>query len=64
MLALSGTGDTISAILRTTINHLSTPDELRGRMSSINSISQPAVRNSVSSSPAWSPAGSARSYRR
>jgi MFS family permease len=38
MLALSGTGDTISAILRTTINHLSTPDELRGRMSSINSI--------------------------
>jgi MFS family permease len=38
MLALSGAGDTISAILRSTINHLSTPDELRGRMSSINSI--------------------------
>jgi MFS family permease len=38
MLALSGAGDTISAILRTTINQLSTPDELRGRMSSINSI--------------------------
>ena len=38
MLALSGAGDTISAILRTTINQLSTPDELRGRMSSINSF--------------------------
>jgi MFS family permease len=38
MLALSGAGDTISAILRTTINQLNTPDELRGRMSSINSV--------------------------
>lgn len=38
MLALSGAGDTISAILRSTINQLSTPDALRGRMSSINSI--------------------------
>ncbi len=34
----SGIGDTISAILRATINQLSTPDDLRGRMSSINSI--------------------------
>lgn len=34
----SGIGDTISAILRSTINQLSTPDDLRGRMSSINSI--------------------------
>ncbi|HWH77884.1 MAG TPA: hypothetical protein VNT76_10955, partial [Candidatus Binatus sp.] len=34
----SGIGDTISAILRATINQLSTPDELRGRMASINSI--------------------------
>lgn len=34
----SGVGDTISAILRSTINQLSTPDELRGRMASINSI--------------------------
>jgi MFS family permease len=38
MLALCGAGDTISSILRSTINQLSTPDELRGRMSSINSI--------------------------
>ena len=38
MLAISGAGDTTSAILRSTINQLSTPDELRGRMSSINSI--------------------------
>jgi MFS family permease len=38
MLTLTGAGDTISSILRSTINQLSTPDELRGRMSSINSI--------------------------
>lgn len=38
LLALCGAGDTISSILRGTINQLSTPDELRGRMSSINSI--------------------------
>jgi len=38
LLVGSGIGDTISAILRATINQLSTPDELRGRMSSINSI--------------------------
>jgi MFS family permease len=38
LLAGTGVGDTISAILRATINQLSTPDELRGRMSSINSV--------------------------
>jgi MFS family permease len=38
MITVSGAGDTISSILRSTINQLSTPDELRGRMSSINSI--------------------------
>ena len=38
MLMFTGMGDTISSILRSTINQLSTPDELRGRMSSINSI--------------------------
>jgi MFS family permease len=38
LLVGSGIGDTISAILRSTINQLSTSDELRGRMSSINSI--------------------------
>jgi len=38
MLALCGAGDTISSILRSTLNQLSTPDELRGRISSINSI--------------------------
>jgi MFS family permease len=37
LLVGSGIGDTISAILRSTINQLSTPDELRGRMASINS---------------------------
>jgi MFS family permease len=38
MLALCGAGDTISSILRSTANQLSTPDALRGRMSSINSL--------------------------
>jgi MFS family permease len=38
MLMCTGLGDTISSILRSTINQLSTPDELRGRMSSINSV--------------------------
>lgn len=38
LLMIAGIGDTISAILRATINQLSTPDELRGRMASINSI--------------------------
>ena len=38
LLAGMGIGDTISAILRSTINQLSTPDPLRGRMSSINSV--------------------------
>ena len=37
-LALCGAGDMISSILRSTANQLSTPDALRGRMSSINSI--------------------------
>lgn len=38
MLTLTGVGDTISSILRGTINQLQTPDALRGRMSSINGI--------------------------
>jgi MFS family permease len=38
LLAGTGIGDTISAILRATINQLSTPDDLRGRMSAINSV--------------------------
>jgi MFS family permease len=38
MLTLTGVGDTISSILRGTINQLQTPDTLRGRMSSINGI--------------------------
>jgi MFS family permease len=38
LLVGSGIGDTISAVLRATINQLSTSDELRGRMASINSI--------------------------
>ena len=38
LLAGAGAGDMISSILRGTINQLSTPDALRGRMASINSL--------------------------
>jgi MFS family permease len=38
MLALMGAGDTVSAVLRGTINQLATPDALRGRVSAVNSI--------------------------
>jgi MFS family permease len=38
LLGIAGAGDMISTILRGTINQLSTPDELRGRMASINNI--------------------------
>jgi len=38
MLALTGAADTISTILRQTIRQLSTPNHLRGRMTSINMV--------------------------
>jgi MFS family permease len=38
VLVASGIGDTTSAVFRATINQLATPDPLRGRMASINSI--------------------------
>jgi MFS family permease len=38
MLALAGAADTVSTILRQTIRQLSTPNKLRGRMTSINMI--------------------------
>jgi MFS family permease len=38
LLALMGVGDTVSSVLRGTINQLLTPDELRGRVSAVNSI--------------------------
>ena len=38
MLALMGAADTVSTILRQTIRQLTTPDNLRGRMTSINMI--------------------------
>jgi MFS family permease len=38
LLVISGIGDSISAIMRSTINQLETPEELRGRMASINSL--------------------------
>ncbi|MBI5034398.1 MAG: MFS transporter [Chloroflexi bacterium] len=37
-LALVGASDTVSTILRNTIRQLSTPDHLRGRMTSVNMI--------------------------
>ena len=38
MLALSGAADTVSTVLRQTIRQLVTPDQLRGRMTSINMV--------------------------
>ena len=38
LLVGSGIGDIISSILRGTINQLATPDDLRGRMSAINTL--------------------------
>jgi MFS family permease len=38
LFAFTGAGDTVSMILRQTIRQLSTPDRLRGRMTSINMI--------------------------
>ena len=38
MLGISGAADTISTVLRQTIRQLVTPDQLRGRMTSINMI--------------------------
>src|SRR5260370_29857015 len=38
MLALAGAADTVSTILRQTIRQLATPNNLRGRMTSINMV--------------------------
>jgi MFS family permease len=38
LLVLMGLGDTVSSVLRGTINQLLTPDELRGRVSAVNSV--------------------------
>jgi len=38
MLAASGAADTVSMVIRQTIRQLNTPDELRGRMTSMNMI--------------------------
>jgi MFS family permease len=38
MLAIAGAADTVSTILRQTIRQLSTPNNLRGRMTSINMV--------------------------
>ncbi len=38
MLAVSGAADTVSTVLRQTIRQLSTPNHLRGRMTSINMV--------------------------
>jgi MFS family permease len=38
MLAVEGAGNTVSAVLRGTMLQLATPDELRGRVTSVNSI--------------------------
>jgi MFS family permease len=37
-LGIAGSGDTLAAVMRGTINQLSTPDELRGRAWSVNAL--------------------------
>jgi MFS family permease len=37
-LAVTGAADTISVVVRTTLIQLETPDEMRGRVSAVNSI--------------------------
>jgi MFS family permease len=38
LLALTGAADTVSTVIRSTLRQLLTPDELRGRMTSVNMI--------------------------
>ena len=38
LLAISGAADTVSMVVRQTLRQLLTPDELRGRMTSVNMI--------------------------
>ena len=38
LLAIAGIGNAISAVMRWTISQLLTPDELRGRVSALNSV--------------------------
>jgi MFS family permease len=38
LLAISGAADTVSTVIRQTVRNLETPDELRGRMTSVNMI--------------------------
>ena len=38
LLGLKGVGDTVSSVLRGTINQAVTPDALRGRVSAVNSV--------------------------
>lgn len=38
LFALTGAGDTVSTVIRGTIRQLNTPDELRGRMTSVNMV--------------------------
>jgi len=38
MLAAAGAGNTVGAVLRHTINQITTPDDLRGRVASVNSV--------------------------
>jgi MFS family permease len=38
MLALTGAADTVSMMVRNVIRHMATPDEMRGRMTSVNMV--------------------------
>ena len=80
LLAISGAADTVSMVVRQTLRQLLTPDELRGRMTSVNMIffiggpqlgefeagvvARAAGAAHSRSPPAASPASSPRSSRR
>ena len=38
LLAISGAGDMVSVVIRQTLVQLETPDEMRGRVSAVNSV--------------------------
>jgi hypothetical protein len=62
-LALSGAADNISVVMRLTLMQMETPDELRGRVSAVNSIfigasNQLGEFESGATAALWGPVGS------
>ncbi|MFN8371762.1 MAG: hypothetical protein U0694_02650 [Anaerolineae bacterium] len=59
LYALTGASDTVSTVIRNTIRQLLTPDNLRGRMTSVNMIffmgGPPANRAKLEAGYVWRP---------